>query len=89
MTIDAPVLLKRKYKMPSLPPTPYKTTIEDIANIRLHQLSTLIQKIVRGRAIQCMVTTMENIYIFIYLFIFYLFYFFFFRCLKVAIDVEN
>lgn len=75
VTIDAPVLLKRKYKMPSLPPTPYKTTIEDIANIRLHQLSTLIQKIVRGRAIQCMVITKWNIYthlffcLFIFLFI--------------------
>ncbi|XP_006623172.1 cilia- and flagella-associated protein 91-like isoform X2 [Apis dorsata] len=60
VTIDAPVLLKRKYKMPSLPPTPYKTTIEDIANIRLHQLSTLIQKIVRGRAIQCMMFEGRN-----------------------------
>ena len=71
MTIDAPVLLKRKYKMPSLPPTPYKTTVEDIANIRLHQLSTLIQKIVRGRAIQCMVITKWKIYLFVYFFIYF------------------
>lgn len=54
-TIEAPLLLKRKYKLPALPSTPYRKSTEDITNKRLHQLSILIQKIIKGRAIQCMV----------------------------------
>lgn len=54
-TIEIPLLLKRKYKLPSPPLTPYKTSTENIINARLHQLSMFIQKIIRGRAIQCMV----------------------------------
>nr|XP_031839424.1 cilia- and flagella-associated protein 91-like [Nomia melanderi] len=57
---DAPMLLKRKYKTPSLPPTPYKTHTEDVHDMHLHQLSTLIQKIIRGRAIQCMMFEGRN-----------------------------
>lgn len=53
--IETPLLLKRKYKLPSPPPTPYKTSTENIINARLHQMSMFIQKIIRGRAIQCMV----------------------------------
>ncbi|XP_076280222.1 cilia- and flagella-associated protein 91 [Lasioglossum baleicum] len=52
---ETSTLLKRKYKPPSLPPTPCKTHTEDVQDMHLHQLSTLIQKIVKGRAIQCMV----------------------------------
>ncbi|XP_017765975.1 PREDICTED: protein MAATS1-like, partial [Eufriesea mexicana] len=59
-TIEAPILLKRKYKLPSLPPTPYKSSTENAITIRLHQLSMLIQKIIRGRAIQCMMFEGRN-----------------------------
>ncbi|XP_043592074.1 cilia- and flagella-associated protein 91-like isoform X2 [Bombus pyrosoma] len=59
-TIEAPLLLKRKYKLPSLPSTPYRKSTEDITNKRLHQLSILIQKIIKGRAIQCMMFEGRN-----------------------------
>ncbi|KOX70777.1 AMY-1-associating protein expressed in testis 1 [Melipona quadrifasciata] len=59
-TIGTPLLLKRKYKLPSLPSTPYKTSTENIINARLHQLSMFIQKIIRGRAIQCMMFEGRN-----------------------------
>ncbi|XP_078049895.1 cilia- and flagella-associated protein 91 isoform X2 [Augochlora pura] len=57
---ETPTLLKRKYRPPSLPPTPYKTYTEDEQDMHMHQLSTLIQKIVRGRAIQCMMFEGRN-----------------------------
>ncbi|XP_076379821.1 cilia- and flagella-associated protein 91 isoform X2 [Megalopta genalis] len=57
---ETPTLLKRKYRPPSLPPTPYKMYTEDEQDMHLHQLSTLIQKIVRGRAIQCMMFEGRN-----------------------------
>ncbi|CAL7946256.1 unnamed protein product [Xylocopa violacea] len=52
--LDAPTLLKRKYKLPPLPATPFKTSTENETNMCLNQFSTLIQKLIRGRAIQCM-----------------------------------
>ncbi|XP_053989184.1 cilia- and flagella-associated protein 91-like isoform X1 [Hylaeus volcanicus] len=52
--IETSTLLKRKYKAPSLPPTPYNTTTGNAEHVRIDQLSTLMQKIVRGRALQCM-----------------------------------
>ncbi|KZC10921.1 AMY-1-associating protein expressed in testis 1 [Dufourea novaeangliae] len=58
--IETPTLLKRKYKPPSLPSTPYKKHTEDIQDLHLDQLSMLIQKIVRGRAIQCMMFEGRN-----------------------------
>lgn len=53
--IDASTLLKRKFKLPSLPPIPYVAHTENVKDTQLDQLCTLIQKIVRGRAVQCMV----------------------------------
>ena len=58
--IQTSTLLKRKYRQPSLPPTPYRTSTENVKNIHIDQLSTLIQKIVRGRAVQCMMFEGRN-----------------------------
>ncbi|CAK9806052.1 Cilia- and flagella-associated protein 91 [Anthophora quadrimaculata] len=59
-TLETSTLLKRKYKMPSLPPTPYKASTENVTKTRIDQLSTLIQKVVRGRAVQCMMFEGRN-----------------------------
>ncbi|KOC68314.1 AMY-1-associating protein expressed in testis 1 [Habropoda laboriosa] len=59
-TIETSTLLKRKYKLPSLPPTPYKASTENVTNARVDQLSTLIQKVIRGRAVQCMMFEGRN-----------------------------
>ncbi|XP_076391395.1 cilia- and flagella-associated protein 91 [Megachile rotundata] len=58
--VETPTLLKRKFRQPSLPPTPYRTITENVKNMRIDQLSTLIQKIVRGRAVQCMMYEGRN-----------------------------
>ncbi|XP_076244918.1 cilia- and flagella-associated protein 91 [Calliopsis andreniformis] len=58
--IETSTLLKRKYKPPALPSTPYKTCTENINDAQIDQFSTLIQKLIRGRAIQCMMFEGRN-----------------------------
>ncbi|XP_026667377.1 cilia- and flagella-associated protein 91-like [Ceratina calcarata] len=58
--IESSTLLKRRYKLPPLPPTPFVQRTEEPAYARLDQFSTHIQKIIRGRAIQCMMFEGRN-----------------------------
>ncbi|XP_076668408.1 cilia- and flagella-associated protein 91 isoform X2 [Andrena cerasifolii] len=58
--VEASTLLKRKFKLPSLPPIPYIPHTENVKDTQMDQLCTLIQKIVRGRAIQCMMFEGRN-----------------------------
>lgn len=50
-----PTLMKRSYKQPPLPVTPRRSDIWDSNQENLEESAKFIQKIVKGRAIQCLV----------------------------------
>lgn len=51
---DRPNLLKRKFKLPALPVTPLRKKSADKDN-NFERSCLFLQKITRGRAVQCMV----------------------------------
>lgn len=61
--VETSMLLKRKYKLPSLPSTPYHMHKDNAEKTQIDQLTTFIQKIVRGRALQCMVIIKYSLFI--------------------------
>ncbi|XP_076635828.1 cilia- and flagella-associated protein 91 isoform X2 [Colletes latitarsis] len=58
--METSTLLKRKYKLPSLPSTPHNLNTENAKDIHIDELSTLMQKIVKGRALQCLMFKGRN-----------------------------
>ncbi|KAG7201665.1 hypothetical protein KM043_004395 [Ampulex compressa] len=55
-------LMKRKYKLPVLPSTPHRLNTEHPMKAKMDHFSVLLQKLVRGRAIQCIMFEGRNRY---------------------------
>lgn len=86
MPPETSTLMKKKYKIPVLPSTPYR--VQEFKDTLIDQAALCIQETIRGRATQCMVMLCILYYIYYFLWFLFLFILYFFVIRTYLISVE-